>query len=276
MTIGSNCRMTERPHTADTFGGKQMDMFMDRLAQKLTAQEIIKANTTADTEELNRLRNQVAEYNECLARLQQLTEEAAAKLHDAPGSVEDISRLLEESVEKIRSLQQDSTALEQLQKILADRLEEADRKQGERLSGVTRIMDEKLENVDRTLDERLTEMDKNLAERMGHMGQSFEQKLYQVAWQSQEDSEEQISAQLAERLNAIDENTHKECVKVYRNVQAVVMEESGKQTTALNEAKTKVDSADSRLSVVLRISATALIFSLVSAVLQVLSFLNIM
>ena len=31
----------------------RMDMFMDKLAQKLNAQEIIKANTAADTEELN-------------------------------------------------------------------------------------------------------------------------------------------------------------------------------------------------------------------------------
>ena len=36
-----------------------MDMFMDKLAQKLTAQEIIKANTAAETEELNRLRDQI-------------------------------------------------------------------------------------------------------------------------------------------------------------------------------------------------------------------------
>ena len=50
-----------------------MDMFMDKLAQKLTAQEIIKANTAADIEELNKLKNQIAEYNECLARLQKST-----------------------------------------------------------------------------------------------------------------------------------------------------------------------------------------------------------
>ena len=54
---------------ADRSGGEQMDMFMDKLAQKLTAQEIIKANTAADVEELNKLKNQIAEYNECLAKL---------------------------------------------------------------------------------------------------------------------------------------------------------------------------------------------------------------
>ena len=44
----------------------KMDMFMDKLAQKLTAQEIIKANTAADTEELNKLKGQVKDYSACL------------------------------------------------------------------------------------------------------------------------------------------------------------------------------------------------------------------
>ena len=52
-----------------------MDMFMDKLAQKLTAQEMIKANTAADTEELNRLKSRVAAYNECLEKLQKLIDE---------------------------------------------------------------------------------------------------------------------------------------------------------------------------------------------------------
>ncbi len=38
-----------------------MDTFMDKLAQRLTAQEMIRANTAAEVEELNGLRNQVRE-----------------------------------------------------------------------------------------------------------------------------------------------------------------------------------------------------------------------
>ena len=57
-----------------------MDMFMDKLAQKLTAQEIIKANTAADVEELNRLKNQIAEYNECVTRLQKLIDDGFGKV----------------------------------------------------------------------------------------------------------------------------------------------------------------------------------------------------
>ena len=41
-------------------GGNHMDMFKDKLVRKMTAQEIIKANTEADTKELNTLKAQVA------------------------------------------------------------------------------------------------------------------------------------------------------------------------------------------------------------------------
>ena len=43
-----------------------MDNFMDTLAQKFTVGEVIRANTVAEERELNRLREQVAEYERCL------------------------------------------------------------------------------------------------------------------------------------------------------------------------------------------------------------------
>ena len=38
------------------FGGRWMDTFMDKLAQKLNAQEMIKANSAADAEEMDQLK----------------------------------------------------------------------------------------------------------------------------------------------------------------------------------------------------------------------------
>ena len=49
-----------------------MDTFMDKLAQKFTAQELIKANSLAETEEMNRLKIQVEEYTGCLNRMKQI------------------------------------------------------------------------------------------------------------------------------------------------------------------------------------------------------------
>ena len=80
---------------------------------------------------------------------------------------------------------------------------------------------------------------------------------------------------LEERLAAVEENVHKECVKVYRNVQAVVVEESGKQAKALEEIAAKVNSFNGKLGAVLGISIAALVFALAGTVLQVLSALGI-
>ena len=54
------------------FGGRWMDTFMDKLAQKLNAQEMIKANSAADAEEMDQLKSQLREYDECLAQMQQV------------------------------------------------------------------------------------------------------------------------------------------------------------------------------------------------------------
>ena len=55
-----------------------MDTFMDKLAQKLNAQEMIKANSAADAEEMDQLKSQLREYDECLAQMQQVNKELKA------------------------------------------------------------------------------------------------------------------------------------------------------------------------------------------------------
>ena len=47
-----------------------MDTFIDKLAQRLTAQEMIKANTAADAEELHKVQGQVKQYEAYLDELQ--------------------------------------------------------------------------------------------------------------------------------------------------------------------------------------------------------------
>ena len=46
-----------------------MDNFIDKLAQKFNAQELIKANTQAEAKELERLQLQVAEYERILQEI---------------------------------------------------------------------------------------------------------------------------------------------------------------------------------------------------------------
>lgn len=173
-----------------------MDMFMDKLAQKLTAQEMIKANTAADTEELNRLKDRLKEYNDCLDRLKAIVEEGDARLKESKSDSGQVARLVDEAIQKIHEIKQDSEALEE--------------------------------------------------------------------WK----------AEFVEKLEGSGEGVHRECVKVYRNVQAVVVEESAKQTEGLDRLSDTAGKASGKLNAVLGISIAALVLSLGSVVVQVMNLLN--
>lgn len=198
-----------------------MDTFMDKLAQKLNAQEMIKANSAADAEEMDQLKNQLREYDECLAQMQQANKELRAVNHametlmsetiapevtKLPRSVAAIRKMQQENTEKLQELQQEYTT--------------------------------KLEKIRQNTEEL-----------------------------------EELRKHLDEKLDGSDENVHKECVKVYRNVQAAVVEENEKQTEAI-AGKIK-ESLNGKLNGVLGVSIAALLVAAADIVLHVLSILHI-
>lgn len=192
---------------------------MDKLAQKLNAQEMIKANSAADAEEMNQLKNQLREYDECLAQMQQINKELRAVNHAMETLMSEtiapeVTKLSEESVAAIRKMQQENT--EKLQQEYTTKLEEI------------RQNTEELEELRKHLDEK---------------------------------------------LDGSDENVHKECVKVYRNVQAAVVEENEKQTEAI-AGKIK-ESLNGKLNGVLGVSIAALLVAAADIVLHVLNILHI-
>lgn len=192
-----------------------MDTFMDKLAQKLNAQEIIKANTAAETEEMNQLKDRIKEYHEILDQIQQFTAKSAEKLENARVDGDEINRLVEESIAKIEQMQQNNKSVEELR------------------------------NAAEELKNALAEQ-KNLVE--------------------------ELKTALSEKLESTNENIHKECVKVYRNVQAVVVEENNKQTESLTKS---ADGIKGKLGPILGISIAALAVSLGGVVFQVLVYLHI-
>lgn len=224
-----------------------MDMFMDKLAQKLNAQEIIKANTAADTEELNRLKNQVAQYNECLDKLRKLIDESTEEMKGASQeSAAGIGRLLEESLAKIREIRQES----------ADAADD-------KVNGLADSVNSHFDSLNGQLDAVNLNLD------------NVTNAVSEIRDQMTSAQENKKDDGLEERLAAVEENVHKECVKVYRNVQAVVVEESGKQAKALEEITAKVNSFNGKLGAVLGISIAALVFALAGTVLQLLNALGI-
>lgn len=206
-----------------------MDMFTDKLSQKLTAQEMIKANTAADLEELSKLRNQAAEYGECLSKMKALIDEG----------YENLSKLRETSEGNSLALQQE---LESFQAFLGE-------------------LKEQFGMMDKSVAWQLECLLKTLGERMDQMYSRME---------------EQTSARLAERMGGVEESLHKECVKVYRNVQAAVAEEIGRQGEAVAEAKAGVDSVKGKVGAVFALSAAAVVISVLGVILQILVHMNLL
>ena len=83
-----------------------MDNFMDKLAQRFNAQEMIKANSQAEAKELERLRQQTEMYDGYLKEMRSLNlknVEVAEQITQMAGQIQ---KLTDQAVEKIAGMQE--------------------------------------------------------------------------------------------------------------------------------------------------------------------------
>ncbi len=310
-----------------------MDTFMDKLAQRLTAQEMIRANTAAETEELNQLRGQIGEYHECLKQMKavndqmsrlvndkiapeiyRLVEAGVLRMSDAQADTAGLSRLMEENREQLRKLSAESEAQmkrlsaeseAQLKKLSAENGAQLQRISEEGLAklesaqvdttGIQQLVEEsrshlqeaaaanrqQLESLSEEGSRKLQELSEESSRKLQELSEESTQKLQTLSEESHRKLEElqqnqpnldEIKDGISAQLQESGENVHKECVKVYRNVQAIVVEESGKQTENVNESVKKLTG---KLKAVFGISLGALVFSVLGLVAQILNLLHI-
>ena len=201
-----------------------MDNFIDKLAQKFIAGEVIKANSVAEEKELKRLREQVAEYEKCLQEMRkiQLTNtHTAQNLHD----------LMVESMESFRTLAKEGT--ESIQKFTEESLE-AFRKNTEESSNTlqrfssesaAKISDIQLESdVQKAEAKRAVEIATTAMENMQEQAAKVQEVVMELSAVVDKNQKE-----IEDWFKQADDFLHKENVKVYRNVQAVVVEEVEKK-----------------------------------------------
>ncbi len=229
----------------DMFGGKKMDTFMDKLAQKLTAQEMIKANTAADAEEMKKLKSQVKEYQEILNQLQQLVADSTAKIENAKVDGSEINRLVEESIAKINQVQIAAQDNGEVQEALNQLKQSVEMK----LNGI----DEDWNELEQTINSKLNRTNESIGQLENAIGAK-------------------LDSAIGNKLENTADSVHKECVKVYRNVQAVVVEENNKQTESIEAA---VKALKGKMGAILGISIAALVAALGGVVFQVLVYLQI-
>ena len=284
--------ITDRQENSRNRGGEQMDMFIDKLAQKFTAQEIIKANTTAEAEELKNLREQVEQYTACLDKLKKLVDESAEKLQGNEACSEEIQRLVEESIVKIQAIQQDSAGLEELgekleteiRNLLESELTErmadeiGDKVEGRLETAVNRQLENQVEGVlSRQLENRVEGAIRNQLQSQlkNQLDASLQGRLEKEFEKQAENQAAALEAGMEGKTAAVSDAIHKECVKVYRNVQAVILEENEKQKSENAEVGSAVRLMKGKLGKIFGVSDVALIASLLSVALQIMNLLNI-
>ena len=215
-----------------------MDNFIDKLAQKFSAQEIIKANAQAEAEEMKKLQLQVAEYERILQEIRRLN-------YKNTELSEQLETRISENTDKIQAMKEDE------QKLVAT---------------LRDITEEQTRN-------READFEKREAERI----------------EKEKDTESEmaaLTALLEEKFKSSDDFVHKENVKVYRNVQAVVVDELKKSLQSVRASDEDIKNMlgmfthnveknlSKKINAVMVISIISLIASLSGVALGVLQLLR--
>lgn len=189
-----------------------MDNFMDKIAQRISSQEVIRANAQAEALQMKKLQAQFETYDELLKEMQQLNRK--------------------------------NTALADMVKSLMESCQE-------------RLEQEPQENE---AENEAIEAQEKLLEEVRLSVEELKQALAGNA------------AKTEELLEQSQEFVHKENVKVYRNVQAVIVEELKNQTQELNAGTQKLEKQTAGLKPIMVI---ALVLGAVNAGMLAAVLLNL-
>lgn len=220
-----------------------MDNFIDKLAQKFIAGEVIKANSAAEERELKKLQEQVAEYEKCLQemrKIQMTNTQTAQQLHDLMvESTESIHKLTAESTEIFQNLTAEST--EVFRKLTEESTETFHKLTGESEESYHKLTTESLAKISEIQLE--TDMQKAEAKKSVDAAAATIEQMEAKVVEMQEtvaklkESLEKNQKEISDWFKQADDFLHKENVKVYRNVQAVVVEEVGNKADAIMKAQ---------------------------------------
>lgn len=215
-----------------------MDNFMDKISQKLNSQDLIRANAAADAAEMENLENQVAvfreqfeKYDDCLQEMRKLN----LKNMESAQGVQDLADKASEKLEK---------AVGEVESASVSRIQQTS--------------DMSIAGIQQTSDASIAGINQAVAQSLAKIAEikdsSDKDKLEKIT--------EAVSGLLAkedEAFKNLEDFLHTDNVKVYRNVQAAMIEELEKQTNELKEAQKKAAKA---AKIVLPFAVITMILSL--------------
>ncbi len=208
-----------------------MDNFMDKVAQKLNSQEIIRANAAADAAALENLERQLAlfkeqmeKYDECLQEMRRLNLKNIE-------SAQDIQELAVRANEKLGQM------AGEVEEASLSRIKEASELS---IAGISRTLEESLAKIAEIKDNP-----ESLEQIIGNLGKA------------QEKTEE--------AFKSLEDYLHTDNVKVYRNVQASMIEE-------IKEGQEKLGQGSRKL---MPFVVGALVFSAISMIINILGIFGL-
>ena len=176
-----------------------MDTFIDKLAQKRNAQEMILANMTAEAAKMEQMQDQMKAYDELMQEIRQVNLKTAENLMD-------VQNTLKQYMAKLESIQADNSKYEETKQVLAQlKALLEDRSKDEETKQALAQLKVLLEDNNR---------EEENAQALMQMRESLDEKFKQT-----------------------EDFLHRENVKVYRNVQAAMTDELNKQTEELKKSQ---------------------------------------
>ena len=220
-----------------------MDTFMDKLASKFNAQEMIRANSAAEAKENERLQKEVEVYKQCLQEMREISLQNSS-------TADEVAELVKASLDKIAAIQVESSKSDDVIAAMqsnSDVMLNAVRNSSNEMLNAVRSNSEEMfgavkNNSDVMLSSMRGALKLNADTVMGAIEGSSDKILAEL--QAGNDGfkdalKNELLAEIKKELKSQEENVHKECVKVYRNVQAVITDENEKQTEEIISAQSK-------------------------------------
>lgn len=191
-----------------------MDNFMDKIAQKLSSQDMIRANAAADAAELETLETQMAifkeqmeKYDDCLQEMRKLN---LKNIESAQG----VRHLADQANEKL------GKTVEEVEAASVSKIQQASDLS---IAGIQQTSDASIAGINQTVAESLAKI--------------AEIKENTANLEALTETMTGVQEKLEQSFKSLEDFLHTDNVKVYRNVQAAMVEELEKQTTQIKDAQ---------------------------------------
>ena len=183
-----------------------MDNFMDKIMQKVNSQDMILANSAAEAAEMEKLENQLALFKEQMDKYDDCLQEMRKLNLKNIESAEDVQNLANQANERLNK------TVEDIENVSVSKIQQTS---DVSIAGINQAVEESLAKI-AEIKENADNLEA-ITETMTGMQDKLE-----------------------ESFKSMEDFLHTDNVKVYRNVQAAMIEELEKQTAEIKEAQSKV------------------------------------